>query len=133
MQLVDLRTLRKDDWQEIVKLLEKGVNAECDQTVESLVQDILMGYVDLWMTKGPSICITRLHDRPRRRVLIIEWIIGVNWKSWVKELETTLNEYARLHECGRIEAHTFRPGMKKYAQAFEDYKPIYTTYRKDIE
>ena len=119
-----------DDWPRIGALLDR-VLKRGDHSTESVLQEIIERTVQLWSVNDlEALCITRCHQRDRRRVLCIEWLAGKGFKQWGEALNERLEDFAREAGCTRMEASTARKGFKRWR--LPGYTPEYTVYRKVI-
>lgn len=122
VRLIHPAEMTADHWEDAAIHLDNGLTEKADMTVESVLQDILLARVQLWLLKeNEGICTTRINHRPLISVLEIEWIIGVGWDEWIGELEEKLTEFARDNGCVRIEAMSPRKGMRRWCKKYDNW------------
>ena len=130
IKYVSPHEIDRNDWPRVGALLDR-VLKRGDHTTESVLAEIIEGTVQLWSVNDlQAVCVTRRHQRPRHRVLCIEWLAGKGFKDWGEALNARLEDFARDTGCDRIEASTARKGFKRWR--LPGYTPKYTVYRKDI-
>ena len=122
--------IERDGWQKIAALLDR-VCKSGDHTTESVIQEIITGTCHAWSINDfESLCVTRVHQRPRGRILCLDWMAGKGFKSWVGELQDKLTEFALFMDCEIIEAATARKGFERWKT--EGFEPEYIVYRKKV-
>lgn len=82
---------------------------------DDVLADILKGEQLLWVAWDEernavdAVMTTRLVDYPRRKVCSIPYIAGARMRRWIKEFQTTVEDYARNQGATGIEGG-FRRG-----------------------
>lgn len=131
--LVPPEQVTDERWARLLPLLEKVVTDKTDWTVEAVVQDLILGHTQLWSLNDlQAMLITRVIPRPKRKVLLLEWLSGEAMKEWY-ECEQTLVEFAKVTGCSIIEGVTARRGFRYWVKKLTGYEPEYTVYRKAVE
>lgn len=117
----------------IMPLLEKVVTDEHDATMESVVLDLFKGDTLLWVVNDyEAILVTRLLDRPRCRVLSIEWMAGENMVPWCREWAKRLDLIAQACSCAKIEFMASRPVERAISRLHPGFRKRYIVYEKDV-
>ena len=118
----------------IAPLLETAIQEEHDCTLESLIADLFTQDTQLWVVNDfEALLLTRIVNRPRRRILNIEWMVGKNMKDWLDDWMPIQMKFAKDNGCERVEFGTQRSVERAVKQMHPEFEPMYTIYRCKVE
>lgn len=106
-------------WPHIKGMLEKVPHTWVDYTLEAIYERITQGLIQVWGigTKEVTLAIvfTQIATFPANRILEVIWMCGEKALDGLDVLDATLSEFARIHDCGRVDIYA-RPGWIPHAE-----------------
>lgn len=117
-------------WDWIEPLLSKVAN-KGGFTTDAILTDIQTGQAQLWNVDDLAVLVTRIIQRPMEKIFWIEWLSGERMDEWLERWEKVQNDFAMANGCTAVEFQG-RKGWHKYNEAYEDYKPLATIFRKEL-
>lgn len=122
-------------WDDIVGMLKKVPETWLCHTLESLYANAISGTMQVW-TVGPSdkvlaVVFTHVLEFPAMRILDVIWLCGEGALEGLDVLDTTVEEFARVQNCSRIDA-IGRRGWKGEAEK-RGFKESATIFSKDVK
>lgn len=119
-------------WPKVEPLLRRVVIPTTGYDLGSVLTQLQMGYMQLWVIGDfQAVAVTQIQIRPLHKVLWSQFIAGDHADEWLDDWEVVQAEYARANDCVAVE-FSGRPGWRKFQQKYREYKPVLTTYRKEL-
>ena len=119
-------------WDRIEPLLRRVVKPQTGQTMDSVLYALQMTQTQLWVIGDfQAIVITSIEQRPLHRVLWVQFCAGDYMDEWLDDWIAVQEEFARANDCAAVE-FSGRKGWNKIHQKHRDYKPVLTTFRKEL-
>ena len=120
-------------WPQIQDLLTAVVTPNTGCSLESVREDLQKGIAQLWVIGDfQAIAITYIQQRPVHKVLWIQYLAGHGRDEWLDDWRIIAEEYAQYNGCAAVEFSGRHGWLKVHKQEYPDYKPILTTFRKDL-
>ena len=118
-------------WPQVLPVVEKILTKHPGVTPNAILGDLLVGAFELWVIGDfQAISITRIVNKPREKMLFIEWLGGESIDDWVEDWLKVAEAYAKAIGCDSVEFFG-RIGYRRYEKRF-NYKPVNTVYRKEL-
>lgn len=119
-------------WPRAAKLLKRVVKPHTGFDLDGLLTQIQLANYQLWVIGDfEAVAVTTIHDRPLHRVLWCQFIVGDNVEDWLDDWEKVQAEFAKAQDCVAVE-FSGRPGWRKFQDKYRNYKPVLTTYRREL-
>ncbi len=120
-------------WDRVEPLFARVVRPETGWSLNSLLTGLQMGLLQLWVIGDfEGVVATQIQERPEHKVLWVQFIAGENMVDWLDDWITVQEAFAREHGCVAVE-FSGRKGWHKVSERLgNDYKPILTTFRRDL-
>lgn len=119
-------------WERCVPLLRRVVKPHSGYDLDALLFELQMARMQLWVIGNfQAVAVTQIQVRPLHKVLWCQFIAGDNIEEWLDDWERVQAEFARANDCAAVE-FSGRPGWRKFHNKYRKYRPVLTTYRKDL-
>ena len=119
-------------WPRAEKLLAKVVKPETGYSLDTLLTELQMHLHQLWIIGDfDAVAVTTIQQRPLHKVLWVQFIAGRNMDVWLEDWIFAQEKFARDMECAAIE-FSGRKGWNKVYKRHDGYKPVLTTFRKEL-
>lgn len=119
-------------WQRVVPLLRRVVKPHTGYDLDAVLFALQTARMQLWVIGDfQAVAVTEIQTRPLHNVLWCQFIAGDHIEDWLDDWERVQAEFARAHDCVAVE-FSGRPGWRKFQDKYRKYKPVLTTYRKDV-
>lgn len=119
-------------WEYAEPLFARVVRPFTGWSLDTLLTAFQTGHFQLW-TIGDfkGVAATQIQLRPIEKVLWVQFIAGNDMDEWLDDWSETMDAFAQAHDCPAIE-FSGRPGWKKINERYPQYKPILTTFRREL-
>lgn len=122
----------REVWPRVEPILKRVVKPQTGFDLHHVLTELQLRRWQLWVIGNfDAIVITSIVVRPLHKVLWIEFIAGRDMETWLDDWITTQEAYAKATGCKAVE-FAGRAGWSKIRERHRDYKPIRTTYRKEL-
>lgn len=119
-------------WPMAWKVLRRVVKPHTGYDHDTLLTQLQLARMQLWVIGNfQAVAVTQIQLRPLHKVLWCQFIAGDHVEEWLDDWEKVQAEFARANDCVAIE-FSGRPGWKKFQDKYRKYKPVLTTYRKEL-
>lgn len=119
-------------WSKAEPLLRRVVKPNTGYSLDDVLLKLQLAHWQLWVIGDfQAVAVTEIMCRPQHSVLWSQFIAGDNVDEWLDDWERVQAEFARSQGCAAIE-FSGRPGWKKFQDKYRKYKPVLTTYRKEL-
>lgn len=119
-------------WPRAEPLLAKVVKPETGYSLDTLLTELQMMKHQLWVIGDfEAVAVTTIQERPLHRVLWVQFIAGSGMDHWLGDWITVQEEFAKAEDCIAVE-FSGRRGWNKVYKRHDGYKPVLTTFRKEI-
>lgn len=119
-------------WEKIEPILARVVKPETGYSLDSVLTALQMAQMQLWVINDfQAVAVTRIEMRPLNKVLWVQFMAGDDIEAWMDDWRRVSEAYARHNECAAIE-FSGRRGWIKFNHRHPDYKPVLTTFRKEL-
>ena len=120
-------------WERVEPLLRRVVKPSTGFRLDDVLYRLQLAQWQLWVIGDfQAAAVTEIQIRPLHPVLWVQFIAGDDIDSWLNDWETVLYHFGKAHNCAAIEFNG-RRGWNKFQNKFRNYKPVMTTYRREIE
>lgn len=120
-------------WGRVEAILRRVVKPDTGYRLEDVLTRLQLAQWQLWVIGDfEAVAVTELQVRPLHNVLWVQFIAGDNVDDWLGDWERVLEAFARANECKAVEFNG-RRGWHKFQHKFRNYKPVMTTYRREID
>lgn len=119
-------------WGETEPLLQKAINvSQHDYDTNDVYHELFTGKMQLfvWVPEKAitAILITRISNRPRKKVCELPFIAGTDMKLWL-EFEPYIVKFAQEQGCSELEGYC-RDG---WLRVLKNWRKVWTTMRREI-
>jgi hypothetical protein len=119
-------------WPRVEMMLRRVVKPETGYSISSVLTALQMSSMQLWVVGDfQAIVVTRIENRPLFNVLWVQFLAGEHLAKWLDDLIAVVEAYARHHNCRMVE-FSGRHGWNRLQPKHPDYKPVLTTFRKEL-
>ena len=126
-----MERIKKEDlkafWPLAAKILEKAFKPNQIYTLADIHSALEKEEAQLWCIFNENEVIgslvTSIDAASKGRICNILKLAGIKFKAWAKLMETTLNDFAKMHECINIEALT-RSGFSRVLPSFKKQRDV---------
>ena len=120
-------------WDRVEPLLARVVKPNTGYSLDSVLTALQLADMQLWVVGDfKGVVVTQIMVRPLHSVLWVQFIAGDHMKDWLGDWITVQEEFARHHGCAAIE-FSGRKGWNKIHEQHREYKPVLTTFRRELE
>lgn len=120
-------------WDRVEPILRRVVKPATGYRLEDVLTRLQLAQWQLWVIGNyQAVAVTEVQVRPLHNVLWVQFIAGDNVDEWLGDWEQVLEAFARANDCEAVEFNG-RRGWHKFQHKFRDYKPVMTTYRREID
>ena len=123
-------------WPDVREEIERAVlRANGRWSIEALYASILNGEQQLWIAFDEDkniegVGTTEVAYYPAKTMMVIQFLGGNNFNSWVWDMLEKFKQFGRDHGCQGIEA-TGRPGFWKWLGQ-DGFNKSYVVYEKEL-
>lgn len=119
-------------WDRVEPLLRKVVKPQTGYTLDAVLTEVQLGTMQLWIIGDfRAAILTAIQNRPLHRVLWVQFMAGEGMDEWLDDWIAVQEEYAQFNDCKAIE-FSGRKGWNKIYNDHRDYRPVLTTFRKEL-
>jgi len=119
-------------WPKVVPLLRRVVKPHTGYDLDSVLTALQFAKLQLWVIGDfQAIAVTEIQERPIHKVLWCQFVVGDHVDDWLDDWEKVQAEFAKASGCVAVE-FSGRKGWHKFQQKYRNYKPVMTTYRKEL-
>lgn len=119
-------------WGRVEPLLKRVVKPATGYTPEHVLTELQLNKMQLWVVNDfQAVCVSMIIVKPLHKVLFIPYIAGEYMDTWLDDLGQFLCDIALDMGCQAIEFEG-RKGWGKINKHFPEYKPLWTTYRREL-
>lgn len=120
-------------WDKVTPILSRVVKPQTGYRLDDVLTRLQLAQWQLWVIGDfQAIAVTEIQVRPLHKVLWVQFIAGDRVDDWLEDWEAVLEAFAKANDCLAVEFNG-RRGWHKFQHKFKDYKPVMTTYRREIE
>ena len=119
-------------WPRVEPILKRVVTPQTGYTLDHVLTELQLKQAQLWVIGDyQAVVITKIVVRPLHSVLWVHFIAGSKMHEWLEDWITVQEEFAQYHNCAAVE-FSGRGGWRKIGEKHPTYKPVLTTFRKDL-
>lgn len=119
-------------WSKVEPLLQRVVKPQTGFDLMSVLTALQLGQMQLWVVGDfQGVVVTHVVHRPLQNVLWVQFLAGDHMDDWLDDWITVQEEAARHYNCEAIEFQG-RKGWNKIHEKHRDYKPVLTTFRREL-
>ena len=119
-------------WERVEPILQRVVKRQTGFDLDSVLTKLQLAHWQLWVIGDfQAVAVTEIQARPLHNVLWVQFIAGDHVDDWLEDWEKVLEAFGTAHNCAAIEFNG-RRGWGKFQHKFRDYKPVLTTYRREL-
>lgn len=120
-------------WDKAADVLRRVVRQDTGYDLDAVLTRLQLAQWQLWVIGDfQAVGVTEVQVRPLHNVLWVQFIAGDSVEDWLEDWEKVLEAFAKAHGCKAVEFNG-RRGWHKFQRKFRNYKPVMTTYRREIE
>lgn len=121
-------------WPRVEPILKRVVKYNTGYATEHVLTELQLGTMQLWVVNDfQAVAVTSVLDKPLYKVLFIPFLAGDNMSEWIADLVDFWDELAEQYDCKSIEFEGRKGWGKIAAGDFPQYKPLRTTFRREID
>lgn len=119
-------------WPRVEPILKRVVKPQTGYSLDNVLTELQLRRWQLWIVGNfDAAVITSIQVRPLHRVLWVQFMAGKNMEDWLDDWIAVQEAYAKANACKAIE-FAGRLGWAKVQKKHSSYRPILTTYRKEL-
>lgn len=120
-------------WDRVAPVLQRVVKPQTGYRLDDVLTRLQMAHWQLWVIGDfQAVGVTEVQLRPLHAVLWVQFIAGDNVEEWLEDWDKVLEAFARANNCKAVEFNG-RRGWHRFQNKFRSYKPVMTTYRREVD
>ena len=119
-------------WPKVEPILKRVVKPQTGWTLDHVLTALQLQQMQLFVIGDfQAAAVTSIQNRPLHRVLWIQFIAGERLDEWIEDWKKVMEHFARHNDCTAIE-FAGRRGWNHIHKSYPDYRPVLTTFRKEL-